>query len=121
MSNKKYKCTACGEIFDWYDYNAVDFSTREPFFSCPECKSNLVPDYNYKITAKLNSISIWVIVAATPLIALSSLIWTYKSVGVWVLTVAAIPIVGINLIQTYYIMPSTKNVVQTRIKENNDI
>lgn len=120
MSNKKYQCTACGKIFYWYDYNAVDFSAREPFFPCPECKSDLVPGYNYKMAAKLNGISIWVIVAATVLVGLSSLIWSYKSVGVWVLTAVAIPILSINLIQNYYIMPSTKNVVQTRIKEKND-
>lgn len=112
-SKTTYQCVKCKANFKdiWYSY--YDFSKRNARLTCSECGAKLVADFDYKLITKLSDIYIALALLFGIVLLVSNFVWSFDTVGVYVMYGGMIIGVPLIIITDYLeipdIFPSVKN------------
>ena len=113
-----YKCVKCKNEFRDIWYNEFDFSERNAQLTCTNCGTKLVADFDFKLASKLSNIYLVLFFTFGAIIAVTSIIWSYDAVGVYVmytgLAIAVPLILIIDYVELPDIVPGAK---KTRVLE----
>lgn len=118
MKNQNIKCCNCNSIFTSTYYNWYYYYSKGKFHECPECKSKLVPTYDFERTGILDKITVRLFSLAVASGALAGYFWGYNTVGTLVFAVPAV-IGGITHAMYWYsLIGADKELQDTRILDS---
>jgi len=108
-----YQCVKCKANFKDIWYTEYDFSKRNAYLTCSKCGVKLVADFDYKLITRLNDIYLILALIIGIAIIISSLVWSFDSVGEYVMYVGlliGVPLIIVTgILEIPDIFPKVKN------------